>query len=73
MSPKKKAKEAQAEVLGLEEIDKDDLMVCVECGSVFNIDIAEVCPRCEGKGLNPGPEKEEEDENFSPWDALGED
>ena len=76
MGPKKKAEKAQAEMLGLEEIDKDDLMVCGACGSVFDVDIAEVCPRCTGQGLNPGPEEKENPEgefNLDPWDSLGED
>ena len=72
MSSKKEAEKAQAETLGLEEIDKDDLMVCGACGSVFDVDIAEDCPHCKGQG-NPGPEKEKKAENPDPdfdgsWD-----
>ena len=62
MSPKGKAGKAQAEMLGLEEIDKDDLMVCGACGSVFDVDIAETCPHCKGLG-NPQREAGVDAEN----------
>jgi len=63
MSPKQKAEKVQAETLGLEEIDKDDLVVCSACGSVFDIDIAEICPRCKGFG-NPGEDVTRDADGF---------
>lgn len=64
MSPKKKAEKAEAEVLGFDEVDLDSMVVCGACGNSFCAEISEVCPTCKGEGLNPGPEKEDEDEDF---------
>ena len=69
MSAKKKAKKAEAEefgILGLDEIDKKGLVICEGCGTAFYDEVAEVCPTCQGKGLNPGPDEEEtaEEDDF---------
>ena len=75
MSPKKKAKKAEDEVLGFDEIDLDSMVVCGACGSPFYTEIADLCPRCQGKGLkNPdGFDKDGFDKDGFDKDGFDED
>lgn len=61
-------KKKAVEYLPLSDFDLEDVVSCSLCRTVFvQVEGDEACPRCGGEGLNPGPEKEDEDEDYGPW------